>query len=93
MNNFECPVEFDLHCCLYHFRSEPWNLLTCSLFRGYLTDTLDLNKLEAGKVSLVHTDFDLCDLLANTMRQFLQQAIEKGLEFSVKVRASWLVSQ
>jgi len=51
-----------------------------------LNDTLDLGKLEAGKVSLEHVNFDLCDLFNTTLKQYQGEAAAKGVKLVVQVR-------
>jgi PAS domain S-box-containing protein len=47
-----------------------------------LNDTLDLSKIEAGKLSIRSAAFDLNDMVRSTMTAFAHQAEQKGLEFT-----------
>jgi PAS domain S-box-containing protein len=47
-----------------------------------LNDILDLSKIEAGRLELEETDFNLADLIRETMRSMELQAEEKGLELA-----------
>lgn len=44
-----------------------------------INDVLDLSKIEAGKVELDHTDFDLHNLLRSVIRSFSVQTDKKGI--------------
>lgn len=46
---------------------------------GLLNDVLDLSKIEAGKMELEEIDFDLRDLVHETVRTFSAKAREKGV--------------
>ncbi len=50
-----------------------------------LNDILDLSKIEAGKLDMVTTNFQLDDLLGKLSELFQYKAEEKGLEFSVEL--------
>jgi PAS domain S-box-containing protein len=47
-----------------------------------INDVLDFSKIEAGRLSLDVSEFDLQDLLSNTMRALATRADEKGLELT-----------
>jgi len=53
-----------------------------------MQDVLDLSKIEAGKVSVQVSDFDLHELLKNTVTIMEPQARAKGLEMFLHVPAS-----
>lgn len=50
-----------------------------------LNDILDLSKVEAGKVEIHVTPFDLCDLMRSVEAAFALKADEKGLLFTITV--------
>ncbi len=50
-----------------------------------IEDILDISKIEAGKLTIEHTDFDLHNLLHTTVRMFSQRAEEKGLSLSCQI--------
>jgi signal transduction histidine kinase/CheY-like chemotaxis protein/HPt (histidine-containing phosphotransfer) domain-containing protein len=52
-----------------------------------INDVLDFSKLEAGKVELSETDFDLRNLLEDLVETFAEGAHRKGLELSCHVAA------
>jgi len=58
-----------------------------------LNDLLDHSKMEAGAMSLESRDFDLADLIADTVRFWRAQAAEKGLtlEATKMDQAVWLI--
>ena len=45
-----------------------------------INDILDINKIEAGKMTIEKIDFSLDDILANLSSLFMFQIEEKGLE-------------
>lgn len=47
-----------------------------------INDLLDLSKIEAGKLELEHSEFDIYSLIMETMDLFSQKAKEKGLFFT-----------
>jgi two-component system sensor histidine kinase/response regulator len=47
---------------------------------GIINDILDFSKVEAGKLSVEHTDFDLAAVLDNVVNQNTDKANAKGLE-------------
>jgi PAS domain S-box-containing protein len=47
-----------------------------------INDILDFSKIEAGKLSLDPTEFNLNDVLANTLRSLSVRASQKGLEIA-----------
>ena len=50
---------------------------------GIINDILDLSKIEAGKLDLEATPFDISSLVENISSMFLDQINEKGLEFII----------
>jgi len=54
---------------------------------GLINDLLDFSKIEAGKFELVPDDFQLRELLGDTMRALAVQAHRKGLELICDVHA------
>jgi len=50
-----------------------------------LNDVLDLSKIEAGKMDVEEIDFDLPELIHETVRTFLVRAREKGLQLTVQL--------
>ena len=51
-----------------------------------LNDLLDFSKIEAGKLELESTEFDLRDMLGDTMQTLVTRASEKGLELALHIR-------
>jgi signal transduction histidine kinase/DNA-binding response OmpR family regulator len=51
-----------------------------------LNDILDFSKIEAGRLELEHTDFELRDLLGDTMQALSVRAHERGLELALQIR-------
>lgn len=49
-----------------------------------IDDILDLSKVEAGKISIEHLEFDLTELLSDVFLLFTKKAKEKGVHFSVE---------
>ncbi len=52
---------------------------------GVINDILDFSKMEAGKLAVSPTDFDLRDLLSSTMKPFAEQARKKAVELACGV--------
>ncbi|WP_285907535.1 PAS domain S-box protein [Pseudodesulfovibrio pelocollis] len=52
---------------------------------GIINDILDLSRIEARKLSLERTDFDLPSHVAATLRGLEMQARQKGLDFALEV--------
>ncbi|MDH4943780.1 PAS domain-containing protein [Sulfurimonas sp. C5] len=50
-----------------------------------INDILDYSKIEAGKVDIVHTEFQLSDLLNTIVDLFSFQIHNKGLHFEIKI--------
>ncbi len=50
-----------------------------------IEDVLDISKIEAGKISVEKVDFDLHELVKNTMAMVAQQARGKGLDISLQI--------
>jgi signal transduction histidine kinase/ActR/RegA family two-component response regulator len=57
------------------------------LLLAVLNDVLDLSKIEAGKLTLLESEFDLDRLAASSRDTFSQMAKDKGLTFDVEVAA------
>jgi len=55
------------------------NLLTI------INDVLDFSKIEAGKLDVEYIDFNLISLINDIKRVFLPKAIEKKLDFTIKI--------
>ncbi|RYZ68363.1 MAG: response regulator, partial [Proteobacteria bacterium] len=53
-----------------------------------IDDILDLSKVEAGKISIEHIDFDLSELLGDIFLLFSRKAQEKGIQFSIESTTS-----
>ncbi|MEP6607009.1 MAG: PAS domain S-box protein, partial [Nitrosospira sp.] len=53
-----------------------------------LNDILDFSKMEAGKLELDATEFDLRELIGNTLKAFSASANEKGLELTYQVTST-----
>ena len=52
-----------------------------------INDMLDFSKIEAGRLDLDQTDFDLPELIANTLKTLAVRAHKKGLEISLRIAA------
>ncbi|AAZ97221.1 Multi-sensor Hybrid Histidine Kinase [Thiobacillus denitrificans ATCC 25259] len=55
---------------------------------GVINDILDFSKIESGHLSLETVDFDLVELIDDTMRMFAHQAEHKGLELACRITPS-----
>ncbi len=64
------------------FRTSAAALLTV------INDILDFSKIEAGKLDLERIDFDLRELLGDTMKTLAARAQGKGLELACHVPAT-----
>ena len=56
-----------------------------SLLLAVLNDVLDLSKIEAGKLSLVESDFELAPAMASAAESFRALASQKNLDFQFEV--------
>ncbi len=52
---------------------------------GIINDILDFSKIEAGKLSLEHVDFQLQEVLENTVNMVSHRAAEKGVELLASI--------
>ena len=52
-----------------------------------LNDILDLSKIEAGRLTLEHAVFDLCETIGNTMKSLGVRAHKRGLELACHIHA------
>ena len=52
---------------------------------GIINDILDFSKIESGRLELEEADFDLGDLVEDTVAMFAQPAAEKGLELAAQL--------
>jgi two-component system, sensor histidine kinase and response regulator len=52
---------------------------------GIINDILDFSKIEAGHMELESVEFDLGELIEDTVAMFAQQADEKGLELAIQL--------
>lgn len=52
---------------------------------GLVNDILDISKIEAGKIRIEHSDFDLYALLYNVADMFRNQAESKGLSLTIHI--------
>ena len=52
---------------------------------GIINDVLDLSKIEAGKLSVVKSSFDLFKLMNEVKGMFEKEALEKNLDFEVVI--------
>ncbi len=50
-----------------------------------VTDLLDISKIEAGKLSIHRSSFDLCSVAKKIKRDFSFQISEKGLQFNLDI--------
>ncbi len=50
-----------------------------------INDVLDFSKIEAGRLDLDQTDFDLADLVSQTLKTLAVRAHKKGLELSSRI--------
>jgi signal transduction histidine kinase/DNA-binding response OmpR family regulator len=53
-----------------------------------INDILDFSKIDAGKLSLDPTEFNLADLMANTLRPLAMRASMKGLEIAYRAESA-----
>ena len=51
---------------------------------------LDLSKVESGRLSLEHADFDLVELAEDVMETLGVRAHEKGLELALRIPSTFL---
>ena len=53
-----------------------------------INDILDFSKIEAGRLELENFEFNVCDLVTDTLRGFALAAHSKGLELAYDIRPS-----
>ena len=58
---------------------------SADLLLSVINDILDISKIEAGKLELIHTDFSLRDCLEDTVGTLELQAQEKGLKLTLQI--------
>jgi signal transduction histidine kinase len=51
-----------------------------------INDILDFSKIQAGRIEVEHLEFNLCDLVIETLRSFAPTAHRKGLELAYDFR-------
>lgn len=59
--------------------------LSSRFLLSLINDTLDMSKIESGKVELISEDFDLLQLIDTVRAMFLQKAGEKGIRFNINI--------
>ena len=52
---------------------------------GLINDILDMSRIESGKLTLEHADFDLNDMIANINTLIKPQAQAKGIDFETEI--------
>lgn len=52
---------------------------------GVIENVLDFSRIEAGKMLIDHSDFDLHSVMSDTMNLFIHQARRKGLKFTAHI--------
>jgi signal transduction histidine kinase len=60
-------------------------LFSANNLLGIVNDILDYNKIEAGKISLEHTEIDLVAIVKNILAGLQNYAQEKGIELRFKI--------
>jgi len=55
------------------------------LLHRLIENVLDLSKIESGKISVEHTNFDLHELVNNTIDIFAPQAAQKGIRLTSRI--------
>lgn len=50
-----------------------------------INDILDTSKIEAGKLEIIPSKYDLCSLINDISNMFIKQTQDKGLEFIIRV--------
>lgn len=54
-----------------------------------INDILDLSKIEAHKLKLIHEEFNIVELIANTIQAFTIQAQRKGIELQYHLKPNF----
>ncbi len=65
---------------------------SAELLLEIINDILDLSKIESGKMELENTDFDLNDILGESISLLSQKANEKGLKFVTNIAEGTITS-
>jgi CheY-like chemotaxis protein/nitrogen-specific signal transduction histidine kinase len=61
---------------------------SASSLMGIINDILDLTRIEAGKLSITESPFDLHECLADTVKLFVPESRRKGLDISWSIESS-----
>lgn len=88
MNGIIGMTELALNTDLTHTQREYLDMVknSAETLLELLNDILDFSKIEAGRLELERTDFDLRDLLGDTMQALAVRAHGKGLELALQIR-------
>ena len=88
MNGIIGMTELALNTDLTHTQREYLEMVRSSAetLLELLNDILDFSKIEAGRLELERIDFDLRDLLGDTMQALGVRAHERGLELALQIR-------
>ena len=88
MNGIIGMTELALNTELTHTQREYLDMVknSAETLLELLNDILDFSKIEAGRLELERTDFDLRDLLGDTMQALAVRAHAKGLELALQIR-------
>jgi signal transduction histidine kinase len=62
--------------------------LSANHLLAIISDILDLAKAEAGKMTIIESEFDFCELATESMRMLRAEAGMKGLKFSLNTPSS-----
>jgi len=88
MNGIIGMTELALNTELTHTQREYLDMVknSAETLLELLNDILDFSKIEAGRLELEQTDFELRDLLGDTMQALAVRAHGKGLELALQIR-------